>query len=96
MKYGVGHRCGLDPMLLWLWCSLAVIAPIWPLVWEPSYAAGAALKRQKEKKRKERSSTKHKNEPEILETEWTENSIEKYIQRNFQEFPLWHSGNESN
>ena len=20
MNYGVGHRCGLDPMLLWLWC----------------------------------------------------------------------------
>ena len=20
---GVGHRCGLDPALLWLWCRLA-------------------------------------------------------------------------
>ena len=24
----VGHRCGLDPALLWLWCRLAGAAPI--------------------------------------------------------------------
>ena len=27
-SYGVGHRCGLDPQLLWLWCRLAAIALI--------------------------------------------------------------------
>ena len=36
-----------DQVLLWLWCRPAAVAPIRPLVWEPPYAAGAALKRQK-------------------------------------------------
>ena len=39
-----------DLTLLWLWCSPVAIAPIRPLAWEPPYAAGAALKRQKDKK----------------------------------------------
>jgi len=42
----------LDLVLLWLWCRLAAAAPIKPLAWEPPYAAGAALKRQKTKKKK--------------------------------------------
>ena len=46
----VGHRCGLDPKLLWLWNRLATTAPIWPLAWVPPHAAGAALKRPKKKK----------------------------------------------
>ena len=50
---GVGRRCGLDLVLLWLWGRLAAVAPIWPLGWEPPYAAGVALKRQKKKKKKE-------------------------------------------
>ena len=47
MSCGVGHRLGSDPVLLWLWCRPAAPAPIQPLAWELSYAAGAALKRQK-------------------------------------------------
>jgi len=39
---GVGHRCDLDPELLWLWP--AATAPIGPLAWEPPYAVGMALK----------------------------------------------------
>ena len=39
-------------MLLWLWCRLAVTALIIPLVWEPPYATGMALKRPKKKKKK--------------------------------------------
>ena len=31
---GVGHRCGLDPALLWLWYRPAATAVIPPLVWE--------------------------------------------------------------
>ena len=31
---GVGGRHSLDPMLLWLWCRLAVPALIEPLAWE--------------------------------------------------------------
>ena len=41
---GVGRRCGLDLVLLWLWHRLAATAPIRPLDWEPPYARGAALK----------------------------------------------------
>ena len=47
MTYSVGHRCGLDAMLLWLWCRPAGAAQIQPLAWEPRYAVGAALKKKK-------------------------------------------------
>ena len=46
MSCDVGHRCGLDLALLWLWHRLAAIDLIVPLAWELPYAAGAALKRQ--------------------------------------------------
>ena len=46
MSCGVGHRCGSDLPLLWLWCRPAAAALILPLVWEPPYAMGAAQKRQ--------------------------------------------------
>ena len=47
MSYGVGCRCALDLVLLWLWP--AAVAPIQPLAWEPPYGASAALKKRKEK-----------------------------------------------
>ena len=47
MSCSTGHRPGLDPALLWLWCELAAVALIQPLAWEPPYAAGAALKKKK-------------------------------------------------
>ena len=47
MSCGVGRTCGLDPTLLWLWCRPAATALIRPLAWEPPYAMGVALKRQK-------------------------------------------------
>ena len=54
---GVGHRCRVDPVLLWLWRRLAAVALIGPLAGEPPYAACAALKkRTKDKKIKERKS----------------------------------------
>ena len=58
-----GPTPGLDQWakelaLLWLWCRPAATAVIRPLVWEPPYAAGVALKRQntkqKQKQKKER------------------------------------------
>ena len=52
MSCGVGRRRGSDPVLLWLWCRPAAIALIRPLTWEPQYATGAALKRQKDKNKK--------------------------------------------
>ena len=41
-------------MLPWLWCRLAAAAPIRPLAWEPPYAAGVPLKRQKKKKKRKK------------------------------------------
>jgi len=52
MSSGVGCRHGLDMALLWLWHRLAATAPIQPLTWEPPYAVGVALKKEKRKKRK--------------------------------------------
>ena len=37
--------------LAWLWHRLAAIALIRTLAWEPPYAAGVALKRQKQNKK---------------------------------------------
>ena len=49
MSYGVGHRCGWDPTLLWLWHRPTAVAPIQPLAWEFPYATGVALKKKKKK-----------------------------------------------
>ena len=45
----MGHRCSLDPALLWLWCRLAPAAPIQPLAWELPYAMGVAIKTKPKK-----------------------------------------------
>ena len=50
MSCVVGCRCGLDLVLLWLWHRLTAVAPIQTLAWEPPYALGVALKKQKKKK----------------------------------------------
>ena len=52
---GVGHRCGLDPALLWLGDRLAATAPIIPLAWEPPYAGGEAQEMAKGKKAKKKN-----------------------------------------
>ena len=44
MNCGLGHRRGLDPVLLWLWCRPAATASIGPLAQEVPYASSAALK----------------------------------------------------
>ena len=49
MSCGVGHARGLDPALVWLWCRPVATAPIRPPAWEPPYAAGVTLRRQKKK-----------------------------------------------
>ena len=54
MSSGVGCKCGSDPALLWLWHRSAAVALIRPLAWEPTYAVGVALKRQKTKKKKKK------------------------------------------
>ena len=58
MSGGVGHKCSSDPELLWPWCRPAVTAPIRPPAWEFPYAAGAALKRPKNKQMQKKQKTK--------------------------------------
>ena len=58
MSCGVGHRHGLDPELLWLWCRPASTALIWSLAWEPPYVMGVALKRQKPKEKEKKEKRK--------------------------------------
>ena len=41
---GVGHSCGSDLVLVWLWCRPAATAPVPSLAWEAPYASGAVLK----------------------------------------------------
>ena len=67
LSCGVGHRCGLYPALLWLWCRQDVIALIGPLAWEPPYAASVALKRpQKEQRKKKNPKNKKVNKNKIF------------------------------
>ena len=54
MSCGVGCRRGSDPALLWLWCRAPAITLIEPLAWEPQYAMGVALKRQKKRRKKKK------------------------------------------
>ena len=46
MSFGVGLRCRVAAAVVW-----EATALIQPLAWEFSYAMGAALKRQKKKKK---------------------------------------------
>ena len=59
MSCGVGCRHGSDLELLWLWCRLVATALIRPLAWEPPYAAGVALEKDKK--------TNQKNKPKNLD-----------------------------
>ena len=52
MSCGVGGRRSSDPALLWPWCRPVASAPIRPLAWETTYAAGAAQEMAKRKKKK--------------------------------------------
>ena len=60
MSGGVGHRHSSDLVLLWLWHRPAAVALIGLLTWEPLYATGAALKKQKQTN-KTNKKTKQKN-----------------------------------
>ena len=54
MSCGVGHRHGLELVLLWLWCRLGAAALVQSLAWELPHATDAALKSQKEEKERKR------------------------------------------
>ena len=54
MSWGVGHRHGLDPTLLWLWCRLAAAAPIQHPSLGTSICCGCSPKKTKKKKKKKK------------------------------------------
>ena len=56
VRCGIGHRRSSDLVLLWLWHRLVATVQIRPLAWEPPYAVGVALKGQKDKKTKTKTS----------------------------------------
>jgi len=59
---GIDRRRGSDLVLLWLWPRLVATALIRLLAWEPPYAVGMALKRQKDKKTKKKKERKKEKE----------------------------------
>ena len=61
MRCGVGHRQGLDLVLLWLQWRSAATALIRPLAWESPHAEDAALEKTKKKKKKEKEKKKKKS-----------------------------------
>ena len=73
MSCGVGHRCGSDLTLLWLWPRPVATPLIWPLVWESLYAMGVALKRPQKKKERKKERKKRKGKDQNGDTEgfWT-------------------------
>ena len=55
MNCGVGCRLGLNPALLWLWHRPVTAALTGPLLaLEPPYAAGTAVEKAKDKKKKKK------------------------------------------
>ena len=64
MSCGVGHRCGLDLALLWLWYRPAAVALIRPLTWELPYAAPVAPK-----------SKSKTNKKRLLKYSWSLNNM---------------------
>ena len=50
MSCGVGCTRSSDLALLWLWRRPVATAPMRPLAWEPAYAMGAALEKDKKDK----------------------------------------------
>ena len=51
MILGVGHGCGSDPTLLWLWCRSLATALIRPVAWDPPYAVGVTQENAKRQKK---------------------------------------------
>ena len=67
MSCGIGHRCGSDLALLWLWRRPAATGLISPLAWEPLYATDVALKKDK-KKKKTKKKFKKERKLELVKT----------------------------
>ena len=61
----MGRRLGLDPALLWLWRRPAATAPIRPPAWELTYAASAALEKDKKTNKQTKKDEKQKTRAAI-------------------------------
>ena len=70
MNFSVGCRLGLDPVLLWLWCRLAAVAPIRPLAWKLPYAMGVALKKKTTDQKKKKATSNWYILLMLIKTEW--------------------------
>ena len=66
MSCGVGHRCGSDPELLWLWRRPVATALIRPLAWESPYVALNIQKDQKKKSVKREAAMEEAGAKETL------------------------------
>ena len=84
MSCGVGHRCGSDLVLLWLWCRPAVTALIRLLAWEPPYATDVALKGKKTKTKTKQ--TNKKSHMHFDETEQSESAMAGMLELSDWEF----------
>ena len=73
MGCGVDCRHCSDPALLWLWRRPAAAAPMRPLVWEPPYATGVALKKKKKKKKTKKKPKKQKTFGAPVVAQWLTN-----------------------
>ena len=69
MSFGIGRRLSSDLAWLWLWCRPVVVALIVPLAWEPPYAMGAALEKDKKKKKKNCGKNKTKIKQPIIKVQ---------------------------
>ena len=58
LSCGVGHGCGSDPVLLWLWYKPVAVAPIRPPARGLPCATGAALKSKKKPAKTKNKQTK--------------------------------------
>ena len=65
MNCCVGRRCSSRLQLLWPWCRAVATALIGPLASELPDAAGAAIKRQKQKQTKTQENTKTFKSPKL-------------------------------
>ena len=66
MSCGIDRRGSLDPALLCHWYRPVAITPIQPLAWKPPYAAGVALKRHKDKKKKKKFSQQYPSDHRVV------------------------------
>ena len=81
-------RCGSDPMLLWLWYRLAAAAaaPIQPLAWELSYAAGVAIKNKQTKKYKVCDNVSSKWKYVVVKTSGVNYKKKRKFNKNYLKF----------